>query len=169
MQLTRLCILIIFLAQVLFLTNAVAADPDREIYQVKIRVSGSERLRTELASALTREFRRIPDVTVEDEAREWLVGAVVMEIETKQGYVTGYVCSVCMEPKAGQAIQMRFLYRIYSAWAYDQYSLPINYKTFTSRLRLASQRNSEIYVEKVLNASHLVGMEFKPEAIKQTQ
>lgn len=94
MQLKRLCTLIVFFTQILISSIVLAADSDREVYQVKIRVSGNERLRTELASALTRELRLIHDISIVDENREWIIEVVALAMENKQGYETAYACSV---------------------------------------------------------------------------
>jgi hypothetical protein len=74
----------------------------------------------------------------------------------------------CMEPEDKTAIQMRFLYRVYAAWTYERYTLPINITNFKRRIeKLAAEKR--IAIDNLSGTSHLVGLRFKPDVIAPVQ
>lgn len=67
----------------------------------------------------------------------------------------------CMVADETASIPLRFLYRVYSAWTYERYSMPIVHKTFKARL-IAKGGEIPVSIKNVDGFPHLMGMRLKP-------
>jgi len=104
----RLAMIILLFAVLLSYTSSAPLEgnlPAKFTAKVQLRVSGSDNIKGEALSYLSRELRLLNDIVLVDEGADWILSIIAMEISTTGGYKSGITVSVVvMQPLDNEAL-----------------------------------------------------------------